>query len=362
MRCNRSDLTVWYTYNEMAMALNPGSTVATAAFATFTAPPFPWRICVANTSYFGREPPRLRFREVGGVNSPLTVYFSNASRHFYESSSVMAEGDYATIRIKSEFAASIPTSSIQRDGDSVKLVPAGFPCSYEKSVLSLYCGSSVTNVTGSWWYARCRGEGSVQNGVARIGTNALNPFVDSFASQTIDRSTTDEIAYLKLPVAGQYDICYSPLTFRAQYQSSAISAPLYFKLFKYASIEGCISTSLVQSAVCRPETLHLTIQASTVPSISWSTIDESPNTWGVVEVKGAGLSSQPAVKWDCLGCTKEYFNTSGGDMLRIVPVRALGVSTTATTSLTGATVSGLPAISLTGLETKFGRGESCPYA
>eukprot|EP00760_Papus_ankaliazontas_P015056 PhM_4_TR16278/c0_g1_i1/m.90272 len=169
---------------------------------TFTVPPFPYRVCVAS-AVVGIN----GTANVNVVNSSFTPYSASSSltwselhnkdqavykvgdtaEYFWDSASVMYTGDFAAIRIVQNgfrHAFQVPSSTDFTTGDMLKLVPAGFPCTYDQqSKQDKYCGSHNVLMNGDLnpviGLGHCATEGSVQDGVARIGTSQYNPFSES---------------------------------------------------------------------------------------------------------------------------------------------------------------------------------------
>ena len=340
--CNSSSADVWQHFGDLGTQLPIPNT--TVAFATMTVPPFPWRVCVSDydTTWSVATGPSA-FREVGNFEHLPFVFGLNESRHFYNTSAEPVAGDYAAIRILSAFPTVSPSSYRGGlDGDTVKLVPAGTPCSTEKlSSRELrtgtrstdYCGTNSVNRTTGWWTNPfCLQEGSVGSGVARMGTLNRNPFVDGPWEATVN---ADLVAYLKLPSAGSYDICYSPLWHRrrlaANWPLSYGAVPVWFKLFKLGN-DGCALDAVSFPSSCKPRTMKFTVLSVSAFPSTWSAPDLTPASWTALKIDGSNLNSFAAQNWDCLGCSSiNYFHTAGGDQIRLVPEAAFA-STSETVS------------------------------
>jgi hypothetical protein len=144
-----------------------GRDMAFSAYVTINVPPFAWKVCIKDTSdknttrdgrslgtdttstgwgEFENDPGVLRFRE------PLFLWFG---------STTMTTGDYAAISVVTngrgdynlwngkafdpyDFSVNWGNSLI---GDQMKFVPAGFPCTYEKSSAS---ADVVHNAQNRW--------------------------------------------------------------------------------------------------------------------------------------------------------------------------------------------------------------------
>eukprot|EP00760_Papus_ankaliazontas_P004199 PhM_4_TR11705/c0_g1_i4/m.86035 len=342
-----------------------GGELAANGFATFTVPPFPFRVCVKVVSdklayqkgwksyNYSRAMFLDRGRNAGWrepINTQLSYYSVNrTAAYVWYSSSTMHEGDYAAIRVVPNAAQHImryPKHNSFDDGDIVKLVPAGMSCTYEKassrdsgfySGSEQYCGSNmVSTSTGNFLISSCIYEGSVKDGVARVGTTKYNPFSPrlGYGNSKVARGTDILTAYLRLPAAGSYDICYSSVehrkTFRFNRNLKLHPSPVWFKVFK-ASTNCPTGTSIANSvfnAHCAPTTTQLTI--TTDPkTLRWSSVDMTPGTWGAIKITdttGTTLNNNPATKWDHSN-PPEYFTTEGGDQFRIVRSTRFGAVT-----------------------------------
>ena len=327
--CNSTQSSVFFDTG--ALGASAYSTIGTyivyEAYATFSVPPFPWRICVLNQPKF-----RSQYYSVEAPNTVFPRKF-NETTVFFVPAGVMQETDYAGIGI-TKVGISFPypqwvpgTSNL--DGDNVKLVPAGTPCSTEKissregSNAYDYCGSNNVDAQGVWLNERCTLEGSVSLGVARVGTNAVNPLVSDLTGfpRRLAASGESLVAYLQLPVYGVYDVCYSPRSYRKAMHArhEPIGTPVWFKLMQYSAACG------KNPIACQSRT-RLTIQSRSLSPLTWS-IQGSPisGSYGSIRIRGGGdLSSALATAWDpncTTPCTKEFYNTTGGDVFRLVDLR-----------------------------------------
>eukprot|EP00759_Apiculatamorpha_spiralis_P009402 PhF_6_TR15995/c0_g1_i1/m.25119 len=366
LKCNTHGSDYWQEFWGMSSSRYVfGHNLVTQGFVTFTVPPFPWRACIQttavyrNTTYRNATNPSVTYgfwrpRRVikdrfivvntssfngdndNGVWSELsnmdtTIQTVNASaRYFWTSSSNMYAGDNGYIKImqngyQHDSFISLPTLLTE---DVVKLVPAGFPCTYEKSYQKDYCGSNRFSLRGRM-FDSCAKEGSIQHGIPIMGSNQYNPYgqaaITTARQLTFDLMKGGEnlVAYFELPAAGNYDVCFSP---RARRQTSLIvqnsSAPVFYKIFK--SDTNCASASVTSQQIkCNPTT-RLVIAAK-ADALRWSTPHIYPGTWGAIRVYHPSgttiLNTNPAILWD-LSSTREYFTTTGGDHLRLVPTSA----------------------------------------
>jgi hypothetical protein len=270
----------------------------------------------------------------------------------------MYTNDYATIKVVTNgrpdygvwnnkafdpFDFSMNWGDLQR-GDQMKLVPAGFPCTYEKmsasadrtlnthkdlaSTVKQYCGSNyVKATTGDFVNQGCVTEGSIAEGVLATGSNTQNPHQahDTVKASTPVASGSSLLGYAKLPAAGNYDICFSPRVYRLSLLNvSALPynptltnpVPVWFKLYKASG--NCPTTnSYAPTTSCAPRTMVLTTVAAT-NAITFSAIDTTPGSWGTIMISGSGLSNSKATSWE-YSSPREYFTTAGGDQFRIVP-------------------------------------------
>eukprot|EP00760_Papus_ankaliazontas_P001286 PhM_4_TR10438/c1_g1_i4/m.78114 len=246
----------------------------------------------------------------------------------------MYTGDYAAIKIIQNgyrHPFQVPSTSDVFSGDLLKLVPAGFPCTYERPSQSIkYCGGHAVSATGvldSWRGAYCPFEGSVQDGVARVGTTTYNPFVDTLSATkllTYENMVGGEdlVAYLRLPSsAGAYDLCFSARGNRVTANRNTSDIPIFGKIFK-RDAGTCASASITNKQdACMPKTRLVVTDSATQNPLRWSSPDVLPGGWGVIKVyhpSGAATQSNgPATAWE-LSATKSHYTTIGGDQFRLV--------------------------------------------
>ena len=380
LSCN-SATDVWHEFWGMSGRSTAwGRDMAFSGYVTLTVPPFHWKVCVKdatdkNTTRDGQSMDTTssgwtEFRNDPGVQSfmePLYLWYG---------SSTMSVGDYAAIRVVANGRGDGTWNSKSFDpfdfainnkgttqGDQMKLVPAGFPCTYEKmssnadyvhnlpsflaTTTKQYCGSNYIHpTTGAFVNGDCSAEGSIQEGVIATGSNAQNPY-QSHSTLTAGApvaSGRSLVGYLKLPAAGNYDICYSPKAYRLSllnvsatpYNPKLVNAvPVWFKLFKTSG--SCpTSNSYGGVAACSPRTMMLTTTAISTHTVTWSAIDTTPGSWGTIKFTGssASLSSVAATAWE-YSSTREYFQTAGGDQFRLVPDDTTNIFKTATMTTFG---------------------------
>jgi hypothetical protein len=326
--CNSTSSDVYFNSGNLGIKTyanngNLARYAAYEAYVTFSIPPFPWRICVLNKPKY-----RSQYYPIEGQNTVYPRRF-NQSRVYFHSSSAMQQGDFATMSItrvglRFPYAPTVPSTVNWLDGDSVKLVPAGYPCAAEglnsrdtRQPVD-YCGSNMVNDDGSWRSERCLLENSVTGGVAKLGTNATNPHLSAIAMARGLTGAERIVAYLQLPTYGNYEVCYSPLEYRKRLvrRREALAQPMWFKIMQYSdacnTAAGCSSRTILQVL-------------PRVGTVTWSSLGTPvAGSFGSIRVRGPeGLSSSLATKWDpkCPACTKEYFETLGGDAFRLVHIK-----------------------------------------
>ena len=206
VKCN-SHTDFWQEYWGLtSFKYSWGQSMVTQAYVTFTVPPFPWRVCLQAvssyrnttlfnaTAYAGGPMPRdlqrfskarvgqywpgkkkdglLRIERfivvnssyeggntVDGVwqelsNMDTAVQYVNASAPYsWTSSTTMYAGDFAAIKIQQngyQHDLNIPATTSLITADLVKLVPGGFPCTYEKIKQPEYCGYNRVTLRGQF--------------------------------------------------------------------------------------------------------------------------------------------------------------------------------------------------------------------
>jgi hypothetical protein len=298
---------VWSEFWSMSgQSLAWGRELAFSAFVTFNVPPFAWKVCIKdvttrNATKNGRQFDSSlnalwqEFHNFAGAkifNEPIYLWYAPSTLYV---------DDYAAIRVVANGRAerwqgknfdsydfSMSAASLTYRGDFVKLVPAGFPCTYEKATASAeyrhswshaamtalqYCGSNaIKAASGDFAIAQCVNEGSIAEGVFRTGSNQKNPFssVQTVTSGETVPSGQNLVAYGKLPAAGNYDLCFSPRAYRLSLLNVTLTTrsgwsdmyfgtaiPVWFKLFKS---EGTCPSSNSWGTIsgCSPRTMMLT--------------------------------------------------------------------------------------------------------
>eukprot|EP00759_Apiculatamorpha_spiralis_P039631 PhF_6_TR38587/c1_g1_i1/m.57350 len=368
--CNSSASSVWFETKDLGTKVyRYANSLSELGFATFTVPPFPFRICYKNQPRWVNGTANTRQKNYKEPEDLIpNIYKVNETSYFWNSSSTMFEGDYAAIWVATSGTTPtgglpnrVPLSAYPGSGDNVKLVPAGYPCTYEKttsldrntSVLQ-YCGSNQVKLNGYWINEDCIREGA--SITARVGTNKRNPLVDTLGtSEGFPRSTTSSeklIAFVRLPAVGSYDLCYSPKTYRdlvgRNVQKKLTDAyPLWFKLFQSTTTDGCDVSlaAYVNRRNCKPRQMRLTVTART-NLIQWATTDATAGSWGTIRIQSQTgiLNSKMSYPWDRKGnFTKEFYSLSGGDTFRMVRVKYFTPSASSPGSLgtSGFTASGV---------------------
>eukprot|EP01062_Namystynia_karyoxenos_P034419 TRINITY_DN2523_c0_g2_i1.p1 TRINITY_DN2523_c0_g2~~TRINITY_DN2523_c0_g2_i1.p1 ORF type:complete len:4810 (+),score=845.13 TRINITY_DN2523_c0_g2_i1:137-14566(+) len=262
-------------------------------------------------------------------------------------------GQYAVIQINSidprwnftlpsaACSSSDPVSCL--DGDNLKLVPEGFPCTYENTYLGkrgdLYYGSRFVEWDGRWHHQAADGlsMGATAGGMGLMGSDTLNPLTDSSEMTApsvleplpLDHSSQLSLrrtyAYARLPrAAGRYEVCFSAMGQRALWARENLtlaSVPMWAKLYPCSS-DGCSSIS---PGVLTPA---FTVVDET---LGWTMLDLSPGTYGTIRIdagnithpngtvtQGRFLDRRPMESWDEAPHARNYWRTRGGDQLRIV--------------------------------------------
>eukprot|EP01065_Artemidia_motanka_P051494 TRINITY_DN9104_c0_g1_i1.p1 TRINITY_DN9104_c0_g1~~TRINITY_DN9104_c0_g1_i1.p1 ORF type:complete len:4612 (+),score=1046.90 TRINITY_DN9104_c0_g1_i1:421-13836(+) len=240
-------------------------------------------------------------------------------------------------------------------GDSLKIVPAGTPCTYERQSVRAdpYMGSNLVHTDGSWEAGAMDGlrEGATAGGVGAFGTQYANPLVDTWASwgsywpanelnqvthldtARLVRNNPDAphhaYAYVRLPPQpGElFDVCYSSRQQRADWRvsNSSISAlPMWRKLRR------CLIGTHQPTSVCPHLGEGVTSFEVAVEPVGWTMLDLSPDSWGTIVFSDSGqgrLSSLPSTppglsstSTSLPGLTQisSYWAPAGGDYFYLV--------------------------------------------
>eukprot|EP01060_Flectonema_neradi_P007207 TRINITY_DN14_c0_g3_i1.p1 TRINITY_DN14_c0_g3~~TRINITY_DN14_c0_g3_i1.p1 ORF type:complete len:4482 (+),score=859.73 TRINITY_DN14_c0_g3_i1:81-13526(+) len=347
--CSGTTISTETTFGVSDGDRNDGKELHDEAYVTFIAAPASSKFIVCYQFTGGQAPHPARTWQLA-AGGPMQ---SMVSKTWYRLPEATA-GQYAILQLvtmgETNFTISSSgcsladnTAKAKCDGDHLKLVPAGMPCTYEHAFDSsnAYYGSDKVNDDGSWKAAGYPGfsEGSTAGGVARFGTDFLNPMFDSWddtftytesENATIHYQVSDETvrmefayAYVRLPttVGAKYDVCYSGKEERRINKVSATSAvseiPMWRKLYRCTSDEAECQSNAAD--------LHFTVLAETV---GWSMLDLTPGTWGEIVFDDSGadqLSSVPAIFERTYA---DYWAPAGGDYFRILPESEFGEEVT----------------------------------
>ena len=260
-------------------------------------------------------------------------------------------GQYAILQLASTtpgfnftYSAATCTTNTDRcaDGDSLKIVKSGSPCTYDHQQHGMaYYGSDHSNDAGIWSATASsvgRLEGATAGGVGVFGTQYSNPLVDTWAaggsyySANEDRynATTKQpwvgshaYVYLRLPeVVASYDVCFSSRQERAALRTlnSTTQIPLWRKLQRCTVQSACASNSASRAF------------AAKVEPVGWTLVDVTPLTWGdlVFDDSGETQLSNRAATGNAEATSTDYSNLpqdrnaanywkpAGGDYYRLV--------------------------------------------
>eukprot|EP00756_Hemistasia_phaeocysticola_P061822 Hpha_TRINITY_DN5226_c0_g1::TRINITY_DN5226_c0_g1_i1::g.116645::m.116645 len=229
-------------------------------------------------------------------------------------------------------------------GDTIKLVPAGSPCTFEVTDRTghPYLGSYTVAPDGSWRPVAAPGlfEGSTQGGVGLFGTRTDNPllgespegdpvtamFTYDVQKDRFGRPYQEGLVYLQLPAvrwdqghdpfqaAPEFEICFSSAEQRRIWADLPVNAtspeerPMWRKLTRcLPSTEGCEQSGGQMSFPVRGE------------RIAWTMLDLTPWSWGVIRFSSTAdpdmpdLSRQPVID-----AGSDYYTQNGGDRWRLV--------------------------------------------
>eukprot|EP01065_Artemidia_motanka_P023863 TRINITY_DN2850_c4_g1_i1.p1 TRINITY_DN2850_c4_g1~~TRINITY_DN2850_c4_g1_i1.p1 ORF type:complete len:4740 (+),score=1148.16 TRINITY_DN2850_c4_g1_i1:842-14221(+) len=227
-------------------------------------------------------------------------------------------------------------------GDSLKLVPAGVPCTAERTAtrhrptteyplgepVTPFLGSAFVGTEGQWLPTAYEGmsEGATRGGVGVFGAARRHPLldgVDAGVPYIDDDLIRRGFFYVRLPdTPGHYDVCFSALEQRRLWRTENATAdqvPVWRKLWRCQ--HGC------PDGAPRGDTFSRALARGTPPSIyvapeslGWSMLDVSENTWGpmrVADSAGATLSRAP-VQIDERSARRDYWAPAGGDQVKLV--------------------------------------------
>ena len=273
------------------------------------------------------------------------IFRAKPAEVFYFLNSAVA-GQYAVIELNSisnELNFTRPSGNCSylapencRQGDSLKIVPSGMPCTYEAVSFrhDPFYGSAFTEYDGSWDATGVQGvfTGATSGGVGLFGMQDANPLVETTAlydsgdygpeeisdyqAQTISRRTA--YVYVRLPKeVGSFDFCFSQQQRRAVLRglnSTSENIPMWAKLFPCSS-ERCVQRNTQVSSTSFEVLSH---------SFGWTMSDIRPGTYGTIRIDTGtttGLMNLQAVhSVEESPAYRNYFNSIGGDQIRIVSV------------------------------------------
>ena len=119
------------------------------------------RFIVVNSSYEGGNTVDGVWQELSNMDT--AVQYVNASAPYsWTSSTTMYAGDFAAIKIQQngyQHDLNIPATTSLITADLVKLVPGGFPCTYEKIKQPEYCGYNRVTLRGQF-HPSCLSDGA----------------------------------------------------------------------------------------------------------------------------------------------------------------------------------------------------------
>lgn len=368
IQCSHGSLhDVWAeSWSLSARVFGFGAQIIFAGYFTFTAPPFPFRLCIKDITPHNltkQNPDRgldTNWREFRNDERAFgrRVYRTREPLFLWTAGSSNSVGDFAAIKI---FAHSNETTfnGVRFDPmqfspmDSVKLVRAGFPCTYEKPYSHAsrmqtltpvaqrrqYCGANMVYPDGSWRDPNCALEGSVTEGIPHIGSTRQNPLAPASGRQPSDYVMSGYFpvgaslsAFLRLHAAGSFDICVSTRAYRINAFNSSLSLtdegtytrdarPIWFKAYNANSSTPCSNVSATARnivATCVPRRTRLVVSAA-FTDVTWTLSDRTHSTWAEMQFTASSgvLNFNPATLWDH-SVPREYSQLFGGDQFRLV--------------------------------------------
>ena len=340
-------------------------------YTTFVSPEFPFFICFRRSSLDRRRGTNSTSGDAWlpifseGTNDPIFRPNSSLSLYYQlPDSGVTVNQNFAMKIFNGELekiSLRIPPFINSTYGDSLKIVKKGWPCTYDTTTQQLpYYGTNTVNYDGSWTYKGIPGifHGADIGSVAVFGTETQNPLVAEsvFSAYPTPRryeypnSTVEyTVAYLKAPsYEGEFDVCISLEDERASLRRSQMingnmSKPVWRKLIQCSFRNDtrnpwCHSTraqwresfnidGLTEGEFdnFQPGRRSFSVTAETY---SWSSIDLTPDTFGMIRFAGDVLSPFPAYKYQGNG-RYDFFETKGGDQFRIIHERSADLTSVA---------------------------------
>eukprot|EP00659_Diplonema_papillatum_P009347 gene9347-14490_t len=342
------------------------------AFTTFAAPhsSYEWVVCFKHTPVVLWSTQSIQFEFSGvwllftregfhaasaGAPSMLPrsgyVFRSQQAKVWYHLPADPTPGQYVVVELNSvdswnftrassacttETAAGLAACAA---ADNLKIVPEGHPCTYENAHArgDRYLGSRFVAPDGAWDHDGILGvaTGATAGGVGLFGTRGEHPLVEAAAlaapeayepvgEAAAGASARRAYVYVRLPRdGGAYDVCFSAREERLLWQpffnastnateAAVENVPLWRKLYP------------CNQPACAAQTPGVVEPAFSLNSeqLGWTMLDLSPGTYGTIRVDAGagntGLNRKP-VKSKCeLPATRDYFDSAGGDQLRLV--------------------------------------------
>ena len=351
------------SYNEEERS---GSFLSTSIFATFVAPRFPFFMCFRRYEFDQRNMVNTSeehawlplFTEFGE-----TVFQANVTGDFLYYSlperTLSAEEQIGIKIFNFGYSRGVTLSS---DGytdlatlshDNAKLVPQGLPCTFE-SLQHNYYGTEFVSGTGIWDTTAKGGifEGAYQGSVGVFGSETQNPLNgDPYTSATSpylfsnvqinDTVVQQTVLYVQLPPEGVYDICMSLVSDRVDAklnEKQNFSTPVWRKLRRCPGsnqtdanpdchmtiFDRQLGASMSNDEVAdlfayEARDLSLTISPA---QWGWSAMDITPGSWGHLRIDTGGdtasITPHPSTRYQGFD-QNNYYQTKGGDQLRLVP-------------------------------------------
>ena len=260
----------------------------------------------------------------------FTTYRILPSGYYWEAAGdpKFQNGDHMVMGVKQTnwFGASQVASTDKTYSDQIKLVPTGTKC-IEEVDIGRYPGTVLSNTVGVW------ADGAFDMGVTiNSGNGTMSstvgyhsngtdwcPFIASSSPSftTSLTSSSDYILAFTVLQEGDWDVCYS-----SRYDRTIGSA--------FYSSDSKISAKIQSPGGWRkiPRGSGGTISKLTVavysPTVTWSAVDRTSDSWGEIELKelgsGTTLQTSAATLHDEITSTsgRSYQTLSGGDQVRVV--------------------------------------------
>eukprot|EP01062_Namystynia_karyoxenos_P034421 TRINITY_DN2523_c2_g1_i1.p1 TRINITY_DN2523_c2_g1~~TRINITY_DN2523_c2_g1_i1.p1 ORF type:complete len:4942 (+),score=985.22 TRINITY_DN2523_c2_g1_i1:1998-14828(+) len=231
-------------------------------------------------------------------------------------------------------------------GDNLKLVPQGTQCTAERTAfrttplegwpqgrpVTPFLGGTFVGPTGEWLPTAYDGmsEGATQGGVGLFGSERDHPLIDSLPAGTpsADGPLRRAVFYVRLPQPGQYDVCFSARDQRRDWKLLNLTSdqvPMWRKLWRCPQLcpAGVPIGDVFDQALARGTTPAVTVEPE---PLGWTMLDVTENTWGPLRVGDGGrasLSRWPARLFEQDPARRNYWETAGGDAVKLVPAELL---------------------------------------